>query len=113
MPPAAVLPAMLVELAVYGIVAGLCMSLIRTRKLYADLYISLVAAMLAGRIIAGIARALIFAPGTMTMAAWATSYFVTSLPGIVIQLALLPSIVFALEKARLIPTPYPGASVSQ
>ena len=33
----------------------------------------------------------------MTMAAWATSYFVTSLPGIVIQLALIPSIVFALK----------------
>ncbi|HOA35212.1 MAG: ECF transporter S component [Dethiobacteria bacterium] len=113
MPPAAVLPAMLVELAVYGIAAGLCISLIRTGKLYADLYISLIAAMLTGRIVAGIARALIFAPGTMTAAAWATSYFVTGLPGIIIQLALLPSIVFALEKARLIPARYPGASGSQ
>lgn len=104
----AVLPAMIVELAVYGIITGLCMFLIRTRKLHADLYISLIIALLTGRIVAGIAKALIFAAGSMTMATWATSYFVTSLPGIIIQLALVPGIVFALEKARLIPMRYPG-----
>lgn len=109
MPPAAVLPAMMIELAVYGIVAGLGMALVRTKKLSADLYISLIAAMLVGRIIAGAAKALIFAAGSMTMAAWATSYFVTSLPGIVIQLILIPAIVIALEKARLIPLRYPAA----
>ncbi len=108
MPPMAVLPAMIVELAVYGIITGLCMFLIRTRKLHADLYISLIIALLTGRIVAGIAKALIFAAGSMTMATWATSYFVTSLPGIIIQLALVPGIVFALEKARLIPMRYPG-----
>ena len=107
MPPVAVLPAMMIELAAYGIVAGLGMALIRTKKLSADLYISLIAAMLTGRIIAGVATALIFAAGSTTMAAWATSYFVTGLPGIVIQLILLPAIVIALEKARLIPLRYP------
>lgn len=107
MPPAAVLPAMMIELAVYGIVAGLGMALVRTKKLTADLYISLIAAMLIGRIVAGIAKALIFAAGSTTMAAWATSYFATGLPGIVIQLILIPAIVIALEKARLIPVRYP------
>lgn len=107
MPPMAYLPSMLIELAVYGAATGLIMSLVRTRKIYADLYISLVGGMLIGRIVAGITRALIFAAGGYSMAAWTTSYFVTSLPGIIIQLVLLPSIVFALESARLIPLRYP------
>ncbi len=107
MPPMAALTAMLVELAVYGLMAGLLMSCVRTRKVYADLYFSLLVAMLAGRIVAGMARALIFAAGSYSMAAWTTSYFVTSLPGIAIQIVLLPSIVFALERARLIPARYP------
>lgn len=108
MPPAAVLPAMVIELAVYGVIAGLGMLLIRTKKVTADLYISLVLAMLTGRIVAGATRALIFAVGETTMATWATSYFITSLPGIVIQLILIPAIVIALERARLIPRRYPG-----
>lgn len=106
MPPAAMLPQMMIECAVYGIMAGLMMKFISTKKLYADLYISLILAMLSGRIIAGIAKALIFARGEFTIAAWATSYFVTSLPGIIIQLVLIPTIVFALMKANLVPAKY-------
>ena len=58
MPPAAVLPGMLVECGVYGLAAGLLMQLVRTKHLYADLYISLAAAMLLGRVVSGIAKAL-------------------------------------------------------
>lgn len=108
MPPMAYLPAMVVELAAYGFVAGLLMSVVHTRSLYADLYISLVAALVAGRILAGCAKALIFSAGKYSLAAWTTSYFITALPGLVIQLALIPSLVFALEKARLIPVRYDG-----
>lgn len=102
----AYLPPMMVECAVYGLIAGLMMKLVHTSKVYADLYISLVVAMFAGRVIAGIAKALIFMPGQFGIAMWTTSYFVTALPGIVIQLAVLPTLVFALMKARLIPTRY-------
>ena len=63
--------------------------------------------MLCGRIIAGILQALIFSAGKYSISAWATSYFVTALPGIIIQIVLLPSIVFALMKAKLIPERYP------
>ena len=107
MPPMAYLPSMLVELATYGLVCGLLMQLVRTKTLYVDLYISLAGGMLIGKVIAGVARALIFAAGSYTMAAWTTSYFVTALPGIALQLALIPTIVFALERARLIPVRYP------
>ena len=107
MPPAAVLPGMMVECGVYGLTAGLLMQLVRTKRLYADLYISLVAAMLLGRVVSGAAKALIFSAGSYSMASWVAGSFVTALPGIVIQLALLPSIVYALMRARLIPQRYP------
>ena len=109
MPPMAYLPSMLVELAVYGVVCGLLINLVRTKKLYADLYISLVVALIAGRIVAGIAQALIFSAGSYSMAAWIASYFVTSWPGLVLQLALVPAVVSALMKAKLIPERYPAA----
>ena len=107
MPPTAVLPGMLVECGVYGLAAGLLMQLLRTKHLYADLYISLAAAMMLGRVVSGIAKALIFSAGSYSMASWVAGSFVTALPGIVIQLALLPSIVYALMRARLIPQRYP------
>lgn len=111
MPPAALLPPMMVELGVYGVITGLMMQLIHTKRLYGDLYISMVTAMLAGKIVAGIARALIFAAGQYSMAAWAGGYFITAWPGLLIQLALVPSIVAALERAKLIPVRYPAGGV--
>jgi hypothetical protein len=106
MPPAPILPGMTVELGVYGLMSGLMMLLIRTNKIFVDLCASLIIAMLSGRIAAGIANALIFSRGKITMATWATSSFVTSLPGIIIQLVLIPAIVYALMRARLIPMRY-------
>ena len=107
MPPAASLPSMMIECAIYGCMAGLLMAVVKTKNTYADLYISLIGAMLCGRVIAGILQALIFSAGNYSIAAWTTSYFVTALPGIIIQLVLLPTLVFALMKARLIPDRYP------
>lgn len=106
MPPMAYLPAMLVELAAFGFIASVMMKIVHTKKLYLDLYISLIVSMLLGRILAGCARALIFAAGKYSMAMWLTSYFVTSLPGIIIQLALIPTIIYVLEKSNLIPKRY-------
>jgi hypothetical protein len=111
MPPMAYLPPMMIELAAYGAVTGLMMFLLHTKKLYADLYIGLIVSLLIGRVLAGAARALIFAPGSYSMAAWTAGYFVTCLPGIAIQLALIPSIIFALMKAHLIPSRYPMQKV--
>ena len=89
----------------------LMMQLVHTKKVYADLYISLVAAMLGGRVIAGLAKAFIFSAGQYTMAAWVAANVVTSWPGTVIQLVFIPSIVFALMKANLIPQRYPTLDV--
>ena len=105
MPPAAILPGMMVECGMYGCVGGLLMERIRTGSLYADLYLCLPAAMLAGRVISGIVKALILTPG-MGFAAWATASFVTALPGICIQLILIPNLIAALTRAGLIPARY-------
>ena len=94
MPPAAMLPSMMVELAVYGAVAGLMMKLVHTKSTYADLYISLITAIVCGRVLAGVAKALIFARGSYSMAAWVAGNVVTSWPGTVIQLVFIPGIVF-------------------
>lgn len=106
MPPMAYLPSMLIELLVYGLVAGLMMKFVYTKSLYADLYISLVASLLAGRIVAGVLMALIFAKGQYSVTMWVTSYFITAWPGIVVQLVLIPTIIYALYKSKLIPARY-------
>ena len=105
MPPAAMLPSMMVECAVYGLIAGLLMKHVRTGKATVDLYISLVAAMAAGRIIAGFAKAWILTPGVSPFA-WVTTSLITGIPGIVLQLVAMPLVVAALTRARLIPKRY-------
>jgi niacin transporter len=102
MPPVAMLPSMVCELAVYGFVSGLLMRHIKTGKLLVDLYLSLIGAMLAGRFVFGLLNALIFRAGSYSLPVWLTAAFVTALPGIVIQLAVLPALVLALQKTRLI-----------
>ena len=107
MPGWGYLPNMMIELALYGLISGLMISIVHTSKQTVDLYISLVTAMLAGRILTGIARALtlgIFMP--VTLKSWATGYFVSSLPGIILQLILLPVLYMALQRAKLIPARY-------
>lgn len=106
MPPAATLPSMLVELTCYALISSLLMKFIHTKKSVADLYISLIGALLIGRVIAGVVKALIFARGEITITAWATSYFVTCLPGIIMQIILVPVIYASLVKANLIPSRY-------
>ena len=105
MPPAAILPAMMVECGTYGCVSGLILKFVRTGKTYPDLYIALVTAMIAGRVLSGVAKALIFMPG-LSMTAWVTASFITALPGIAIQLVFLPGVVCTLMKARVIPQRY-------
>ena len=105
MPPAAMLPSMAIECAAYGCVTGLCMKYIHTKKPVADLYISMVIAMIAGRVLAGLAKSFILSPGTAPFA-WVTTSLVTGIPGIVIQLLLIPLIVVALTKAKLLPRRY-------
>jgi len=109
MPGAAQLPFMLVELCVYGLVTGILIGKIRTGRTIADLYLSLVPAMLLGRVAGGAAQAVFFLSGTesYTLAMWAGAYFVKTLPGTVLQLVLLPALVAVLIRAGALPARYP------
>jgi len=105
MPLVAVLPAMMAELATYGLVCGLLIKIIRTKNRYFNIYASLLPAMVAGRLVGGFVRIFIFVPAlgeSTRLAFWVSSYFLTSLPGIVIQLILIPAIITALEKSKVI-----------
>jgi hypothetical protein len=110
MPPAMALVSMIPELLVYGLVCGLLMKVIRTGKLFADLYLSLIPAMILGRVVGGIAKALfitLMATGeAFSIGIWAASYFVTSFPGILLHLILIPALIAVLMKAKVIPGRY-------
>lgn len=106
MPPAAMLPSMMVECAAYGVATGLLMKYVRTGKTVMDLYISLIFAMAVGRVVAGFSKAWIFTPGISPFA-WVSTSLMTGIPGIVIQLVTMPLAVTALTRARLIPNRYP------
>ena len=94
MPALSYIPQMMIEIDYNAFLAGLL------------LYISLLLSMVAGRIVAGVCRALFFSSGSYSFNAWLASYFVSTWPAIIIQLAVIPAIVFALEKANLIEKRY-------
>ena len=112
MPPAAMLPSMMVECCAYGFVTGMLMRHVHTKHAVADLYISLVSAMVVGRAVARFAKAWIFTPGISPFA-WVTTSLIAGIPGIVIQLILMPMVVLALTKAKLIPNRYPKETVHE
>lgn len=102
MPPGPMLPSMICELAAYGLLSGLFM--LRTRdKLNkpAAVYLSMIAAMVIGRVIYGLLNALIFKAGSYSLQIWVSSMFITALPGIVIQILIVPVIVLALNRAGI------------
>ena len=112
MPSATGLISMVPELCVYGLTSGLVLRFVHMKNTYADLYLALVAAMLLGRVAGGTARVLFYLSGasgmtTLSMPLLVSAYFVQSIPGIITQLIILPTLVFTLMKARLIPERYP------
>ena len=94
MPPILTAVAMAVEMAVYGLVAGLLYK--KLQKTVLNLYLSLVAAWGITRfVIAGLA-------GTeFSFAMFLSGAFVQAVPGIICHIVLVPLVVLALKKAKL------------
>ncbi len=94
MPPIAILPFMVVELAFYGLISGLLSAK------GVNLYIALISAQIGGRLIN--AAALLAASGLFHLnvspvaSVWAA--LITGIPGIVIQLLLIPALVILVRK---------------
>lgn len=87
MPP--MLPAicMAFELATYGFVAGYLY-----KKKKQNIYVSMIASMLVGRIIWGIVSYIIYS-GNFGIEAFMAGAFINAIPGIILQLILIPLIV--------------------
>lgn len=98
MPPAMMLPKMIIELGVYGLVAGLCASYIPVKNEMTKLYMSLIIAMLAGRIVNGLVNTCILSTQGYTLSVFMMASFVTCLPGIILQLIVIPVLVRSLNK---------------
>ena len=93
--------AMAFELATYGLVIGLMYKKYHWHCLKA-LYKSLVISQLSGRIVWGIVMTLLLGVGNFTFKMFLTSAIVTAIPGIIIQLVLIPVIMVRLGKAKVV-----------
>lgn len=92
---------MSLELATYGLVAGVLYGkFFKGKKWW--IYCSLVISMLCGRVVWGIAKLTLlgFSGKSFTFAAFITGGFVDALPGIILQLLLVPALVMLTEKIR-------------
>lgn len=89
---------MAAELAVYGLVTGLLSA--RLPKKLGWTYVSLIAAMLLGRVAWGLVRLLLagLSGGALTWAMFLSGALTTAIPGIIVQLILVPVIVTAVQK---------------
>ncbi len=91
--------AMCFELATYGLVAGLMHRHLPRRP--GCVYVSLVSAMLLGRLVWGVVRVLLsgVAGAGFTWAAFLAGAFTNAVPGMILHIVLIPVIVLAVEKA--------------
>lgn len=89
------------ELAAYGAVAGLMHRLLPRKKQY--IYCSLLAAMIAGRIVWGVATFIfVGASGqSFTFAAFLAGAFTNAIPGIIVQILLVPVLVMLLDDPKI------------
>ncbi len=95
--------AMALELLTYGMVAGFLYSRSRWQCVMA-LYRSLLAAMIAGRIVWGVAEVVLLGIGgsAFTWEAFIAGALLNSIPGIILQLILIPAVMVALNRTGLV-----------
>ena len=79
--------------------AGLCTQYIPQKNEMTKLYMSLIIAMLAGRIVNGFVSTFILSTQGYTLSVFMTASFITCLPGIIIQLIVIPVLVRILNKS--------------
>jgi LytS/YehU family sensor histidine kinase len=92
---------MALELAAYGAIAGYLHSRFPKKKPY--IYLSLLIAMIAGRLIWGGAMfvCLGISGGAFTLAAFVAGALTNAIPGITVQIILIPILVMLIESAKI------------
>ena len=93
--------AMAFELAVYGFVSGFLYKKLPKKKWIT--YVILLIAMIAGRLVWGLVQMILagITHNEFTGAIFLAGAVTNAIPGIILQLILVPILVFAMEKARL------------
>lgn len=96
--------AMAFELLTYGLVTGLLYSRFR-RQGMAALYCSLLAGMAAGRLVWVCVQGLLLGLGgsAFTLQMFLAGALLNAVPGIVLQLVLIPAVMVALDRTGLVP----------
>lgn len=90
------------ELASYGLISGVLYR--RLPKKIPYIYVSLISAMIGGRIVWGIVRFIIMGlqGTTFPMSAFIAGAVTNAIPGIVLHILFIPVVVIALRKAHII-----------
>ncbi len=90
------------ELAAYGAVAGILYAALK--KTVVNTYISLLGAMLAGRVVWAIVSFAVYAAmgSAFTIQIFLAGAFLNAIPGIVIQIVVIPVLIVVLRKAHLL-----------
>lgn len=90
------------ELATYGAVSGLMHKMLPRKKPF--IYCSLLIAMIVGRIVWGVAMyaCMGIKGGSFTFAAFLNGAVLNAIPGIIVQIVVIPVVVMMVEEKRLI-----------
>ena len=96
--------AMALELAAYGFMVGFFYEKARWHCIV-SLYRGLMGAMICGRLVWGIVDCLLLGYGenAFTLQLFFTTVFVSAIPGIILQLVLIPSVMLLLNRTGLVP----------
>lgn len=100
MPPMMTAIAMAFELAGYGLLTGLLYKALPKKA--GNVYLTLIVAMVGGRLIWGAVRFAMagFSATSFPLSAFLSGAVTTAVPGIILQIILIPPIILALGKGR-------------
>ena len=89
------------ELLTYGVVIGFIYEKFKKNTLFSVL-VSLIIAMLLGRVVGGVVMTVVMGVrgNPYGLSAFFTAYFVNAIPGIIIQLILIPAVMQSIKKLK-------------
>ena len=90
------------ELAAYGAIAGVLHKLLPKKKPF--IYCSLITAMIVGRLVWGVAMYVCMGirGGSFTLSAFLSGAIVNAVPGIIVQIVLIPILVMLLDNPKVL-----------
>ena len=102
MPPLITAIAMSFELAAYGLFSGLLYRLLPKKTV--NIYVSLIGAMILGRIVWGAAMVVIsgVTGSAFTWGAFLAGALINAVPGMILHIVLVPALVLALKRAKVL-----------